>query len=118
MKTIPIRERGSALFIAMILLFMISVMGVTVMQSSSLEHRMATNAIESKAVFQSAESATEEALNSDSNISAAFAAGTNSSTTVTLSLDPGSPITSEAELRYVGSGTPPLTPPLTTSSPT
>ncbi len=104
MNTRPTRQQGSALFIAMILLFMISVMGVTAMQSSSLEHRMATNAIESKAVFQSAESVTEEALNSESNLSAAFALGTTTPTTVKLSLDPESPITSEAQLQYVGSG--------------
>lgn len=97
-------QRGSALFIALALLFMISIMGVIVMQSSTMEHRMATNAIESKAVFRAAESATELALNSESNLSAAFEAGVGQHTTVRLSLDQNWPITGEAELRYAATG--------------
>lgn len=100
----PIRQRGSALFLALVFLFMLSILGATAMQSSSLEYRMATNAIESKAAFQSAESVTEEALNSDSNISAAFTAGINGFKSVNLTLNPDSPIASEAKLQYVGSG--------------
>jgi len=86
----------------MIMLFMISVMGATVMQSSSLEHRMATNAIESKAVFESAESVTEAALNSDDNLSSAFKVGVGEYVDVSMSLDATSAISSTATLEFIG----------------
>ncbi len=95
-------QSGGALLIAMILLFMISIMGISVMQSSTLEHRMATNAIESKAVFQSAESVTDFALNNDSNITAAFDKGVGNPHKVTLNMDGSSRISSNASLEYVG----------------
>ena len=95
-------ESGSALLMSMIMLFMISIMGISVMQSSSLEYRMATNAIETKAVFQSAESVTEAALNDDDNLSLAFNAGTENFIKVDLTMDAESSIDSEAKLEYIG----------------
>lgn len=98
-------QRGSALLVSMILLFVISIMGVSVMQSSTLEHRMATNSIEAKAVFQSAESATEAALNDDGNITDAFNAGVGNTVSIDVDLKQGqsTAITSSAELTFLGS---------------
>ena len=75
-------QRGGALLVAMIMIFMISIMGVSVMQSSTLERQMTTNAIQARETFQAAESTTEEALNNPDNLSASFVAGANASVTV------------------------------------
>ena len=63
---------------------------------------MATNAIETKAIFQSAESVTEAALNDDDNLSLAFDEGTESYVVVDLSMATESSISSEARLEYIG----------------
>lgn len=102
MSQLTCPQRGSALLVSMILLFVITIMGVSVMQSSTLEHRMATNAIEAKAVFQSAESVTEAALNDDAHITAAFNAGIGEGTEVRLTLGQDSALNSTAELTYLG----------------
>lgn len=76
---------GAALLVAMVMIFMISVMGVSVMRNSSLEHRMATNSIQSATVFQAAESIVEKTLNDYNSLTAAFQAtdGSCSGQTVT-----------------------------------
>ena len=107
MKVYRAKQSGSALLIAMIMLFMISIMGITVMQSSSLEHRMTTNAIETKAVFQSAESVTEAALNSNANIAAAHKVGLNGFVTESLNLNTNTEIMGVAQLEFLGKSIPP-----------
>lgn len=97
-------DTGSALLIAMILLFITTAMGISVMQGSSLEFQMATNAIQSKTVFQVAESATEQAMNNTTNITQAFDAGVNGEMDVSMTLDDLPNINGNAVLRYVGSG--------------
>ena len=68
------RQRGAALLIGMIMVFMVSILGVSVMRGSTLEHRMATNAVQANEVTQAAESATEFGLNRTANLSDAFTA--------------------------------------------
>lgn len=111
MRMHPKAQRGGALLVAMIMIFMISIMGVSVMQSSTLERQMTTNAIQARETFQAAESTTEEALNDPNNLSASFVAGANSSVTVSLDLKAHSAgrsgardMTTEATLSYIGSG--------------
>ena len=58
------REGGAALLVAMVLIFMLSIMGVSVMRSSAIEKRMATNAAQSTTTLYAAESVTEQMLNS------------------------------------------------------
>ena len=67
----PTRQRGAALMIAMVMIFMLSIMGVSVMRTSSLEKRMTGNAIQSSTTLQAAESATEQMLNSTATLSTA-----------------------------------------------
>lgn len=57
------RQNGGALLVAMIMIFMLSIMGVSSMQGSTLERRMATNSIQTATTFQGAESTSELALN-------------------------------------------------------
>lgn len=70
-------ERGGALLVAMVMIFMLSIMGVSVMRSSTLEHRMAVNAIRTAATFQAAESASNLAINSHVHMTAAEQMGIN-----------------------------------------
>lgn len=53
------RQRGVALVIALVFLLMLTILGVTVMQTSSLEGRMAGNIQEVNRAFHAAESAIE-----------------------------------------------------------
>jgi len=59
------RQNGGALLVAMIMIFMLSIMGVSSMQGSTLERRMATNSIQTATTFQGAESTSEMALNQE-----------------------------------------------------
>jgi len=65
-------QQGAALLVALVMVFMISVMGISVMRNSSLEHRMASNSIQSAVVFQAAESVVEMTLNDTASLTAAF----------------------------------------------
>jgi hypothetical protein len=75
MNTIYYAQRGGALLVAMVMIFMLSIMGVSVMRSSTLEKRMAINAIQTSTTFQAAESASDLVLNDATNLTAAFNAG-------------------------------------------
>jgi type IV pilus assembly protein PilX len=57
MNTSPMfrRERGAALIVALILLMLMTVLGVTAMRTTMLQERMAGNARDSNLAFQSAE---------------------------------------------------------------
>ncbi len=100
------RQDGAALVVAMILIFMISVMGASAMRGSTLESQMATNAIQAREVFQEAESATEQALNDTDNLTDAFESETGT-VTVQMDLAHADAIDSRARLSYVGSGVAP-----------
>jgi len=108
-------QRGGALLVAMIMIFMLSIMGISAMRGSSLEKRMATNSIQTAITFQGAESTGEEALNDNENLKDAFEiadiAGINNGdeealtpfpVNVDLKQDIG--MDSSADLVYVGQG--------------
>jgi len=56
-----VREAGSVLIIALVFLLLLTLVGVTAMQSTTLEERMAGNTRESSVAFQAAEAALREA---------------------------------------------------------
>ena len=87
MKTNKRSEQGAALLVAMVMIFMISVMGVSVMRNSSLEHRMASNSIQSATVFQAAESVVEKTLNDNNSLSAAYEATDGNCAGLTVTRD-------------------------------
>ena len=68
------KQRGAALLVAMVMIFMLSIMGISSMRGSSLERRMASNSVQSAAAFQSAESLTDKALNNTRNLEVAWKA--------------------------------------------
>lgn len=68
----PNTQNGGALLVAMILIFMLSIMGISSMKGSTLERRMASNSIQTATTFQSAESTSELALNTTGNLDKAI----------------------------------------------
>ena len=101
-------ERGAALVVAIIMVFMLSLLGVSAMQGSTVERRMADNAVQTSTSFQVAESGGELLLNDSSNLGRAF--GLNGEPLAIdveagLSLEPG--IDATAAIRYVGDGAAP-----------
>ncbi len=101
-------QRGGALLVAMVMIFMLSVMGASVMRSSTLEKRMATNAIQSSATFQAAESASNLALNKPLNLTTAYSAGLNRNVLLPIAEVQGDiGLESRSVLEWVGTGAAP-----------
>lgn len=65
-------QGGGALLVALIIIFMLSIMGVSSMRGSTLEKRMATNSIQTATTFQAAESMNEVAINNTTNLTRAL----------------------------------------------
>ena len=108
-------ERGGALLVAMILIFLLSVMGISSMRGSTLERQMATNSIQTATTFQAAESTSEMVLNNEANLTAAInianvAAVNNGQLSdsavipVEVDLQQNIGLESTARLQYVGDG--------------
>jgi Tfp pilus assembly protein PilX len=99
-------QRGGALLVAMVMIFMLSIMGVSVMRGSTLEHRMAVNAIRTAATFQTAESASNLAINSHVNMTEAHKMGINGRFIVsTDSVNPSvTNLASNSSLSFTGEG--------------
>lgn len=66
------RQRGAALLVALVMIFMMTVLGLTAMRESSLEKRMTTNSVHKSSTFQTAESATDLIINDSDNLAAAY----------------------------------------------
>lgn len=100
----PARERGAALMVAMVMIFMLSVMGISAMRTSTLEKRMTTNAIQSSTTLQAAESATEQMLNSTEILRAAAEKRDTIMRVETDVVRADIGLTSNSEIVYVGDG--------------
>jgi len=96
-------ERGAALMVAMVMIFLLSLMGVSAMRSATLEQQMVSNAVQARDVFQAAESSTEIALNSFDNLTAAFDSDTRK-IVIDTTIRSGIGLESQVTLRYVGEG--------------
>jgi type IV pilus assembly protein PilX len=60
-RNLPQRQRGIALFISLVLLLVLTIIGVSSVQTTSLEVRMARNEHDAMLAFQAAESALRDA---------------------------------------------------------
>ena len=96
-------ERGAALIISLIMVFMLALMGVSAMRSSVLEQQMAINSILSSDVLQAAESANEVVLNDQANLARAYQHVDNE-ITIDRPLGENALFDSEVTLRYVSEG--------------
>jgi len=101
-------ERGGALLVAMIMIFMMSLLGVSAMRGSTLEYRMATNSIQSSTTFQTAESVTEFGLNSQTLLGRAIGSVNGivvvNDKDIDLKHDTNLDVTSRLTLSYQGEG--------------
>lgn len=99
-----VKQKGGALLVAMVIIFMLALMGVSSMRGSTLERRMASNSIQTANTFQSAESTTEIALNNPDNLSATFQLGEGTALNVPVDLQQEFVIQADATVRYLGLG--------------
>jgi Tfp pilus assembly protein PilX len=106
-------QHGGALMVSMIIIFMMSVMGISAMRGATLERQMASNSIQAREVFQAAESSTEAVYNSRDTLSAAYVNAMNNAmsdgsttvqTTVAVTVRDNIGLESNVMLQYVGSG--------------
>ncbi len=56
------KQNGAALLVAMVLIFLLTILGLSAMRDSTLETQLAANAVHKEVSFQSAESATDIVL--------------------------------------------------------
>lgn len=101
----PDTERGTALLVTLVMLFLLSVIGASTMRDSTMERRMAENAVQSTTVLQVAESASEFALADTTNLRDAFALnGAALSLEADVGVGVGETTTADAQLSFVGEG--------------
>ncbi len=83
-QQLPQRQTGMALIVVLIFMFLLTVLGVSSMTTSSLEERMASNAQSQMGTFQTAESAIAETIVNTATFTSAVnaPAGTNNSYTL------------------------------------
>ena len=66
------KQDGAALMVAMVMIFMLTLMGLASMRNSNLDRRMTSNSVQSAITFQAAESSTELMLNDPENMNSAL----------------------------------------------
>ncbi len=96
-------EHGGALLVSIIMIFMMSILGVSTMRGSTIERRMADNSIITNKNFQIAESSTELSLNEINNLADAINGGQPLQVDTEVYKNTTA-ITSWAELTFVGRG--------------
>lgn len=93
-------EQGAALLVAMVLIFLLSVIGITSMRSASIENQLAANAMMKDLTFQAAESATDRTL-ATANVLEAMICQPKTTTPLTELQQVSNQVTS-AEIEYGG----------------
>ena len=95
------KEHGAALIVAMVILFMISILGISAMQSANVETQLASNALVKETTFQSAESAADAILSAE-NVLADVVCETAPNVTVLPDLNRTDNQTTTAIVQYGG----------------
>lgn len=65
------KQEGTALLVGLVMIFMMTVLGLTAMRESSLEKRMTTNSVHKSTTLQAAESASDLIINNTSSLNLA-----------------------------------------------
>jgi len=99
------RQGGAALLVALVMIFMMTVLGLTAMRESSLEKRMTTNSVHKSSTFQAAESATDLIINNEANLTEAFT-HEGEDVSVTLPTPTNTEMTLTGSIKYTGHGAP------------
>jgi len=98
-------QQGGALMISLVLIFMMTLMGISSMRSATLEKRMAANSVHKSIALQAAESATELALGRQSNLEGALVLD-GYPYSATVDLDSEKNINIGADVAFKGIGAP------------
>ncbi len=105
-RKIRSNQQGAILAVSLIMLFLLSILGLAVMRTSTLEEKMAANALHEDIAFQAAETVSEEAMSDPDNMTDAFDSG-SSSVSIPFS-NPNMPMVQATTiLSYSGEGLPP-----------
>ena len=96
-------QRGSALMVSMIMIFVMSLLGVSMMKSSTLGGRMVGNAFEKDLTFQAADSATDFIVDDKTNLEAVICK-TTATTTDVDALEVDTLLETEVAVSYGGEG--------------
>ncbi len=99
-------QSGAALMIAMVMIFMLTILGVSSMRASNMERRLTSNAILTSTTFKAAESSTDMVLNDSENLSSAWAAN-DGIIQESPDLKSTSDVSISVDLSYVGDGAAP-----------
>ncbi len=97
------RQRGAVLIVSLVLLVILTLLGVSMMNTTKLEERMASNTQEASQAFQGAETGLSQGYNNDNSWNI------NATTSQTATAIPGSSRseTSEYVVSYITSTGPP-----------
>lgn len=79
------RERGAALLVSMVMVFMLTILGIASMQGATLENTLAANSIQKDTTFQAAESATDMALSMPNAVESVICSPATTTTASALS---------------------------------
>lgn len=101
----PGRQGGAVLLVTLIALFTLSVLGISTMRDSTMERRMAENAVQASTVLQLAESASEFAFADAARLHGAFALN-GAALALEPRVGPAETTRTEARLSFVGEGIP------------
>ena len=93
-------QKGAALFVSLMILFLMTIIGLNALNTSTTDERMALNTQHQQEVFHAAESAINVAKRDNSALEDAITTGTSSSIPYTGQAD----ITASAQVSYVGCG--------------
>ncbi len=98
-------QQGTVLVLAMLMLLVMTLIGVTTMRTATLEEKMSANSMNTSISLQASESAVEAALKDTNNLVNALNSGTAITINVSLSDPTGPPgfATAKAEITYKGS---------------
>ena len=90
--------------VSLVLIFMMSLMGISAMRSATLDKRMSTNAVHKSVTFQAAESITELALDDRGALAQAITAGAGNDVPVQVRLNDDVHLNTNASVKYTGMG--------------
>ncbi|MYM64592.1 PilX N-terminal domain-containing pilus assembly protein [Pseudomaricurvus sp. HS19] len=101
-QSLPSRERGVVLAVALILLLVITLIGVASFQTTGLEEQMAANSQFNSMAFQASDTAIEEALDDLAYLDDAYVAGDQGTAWPTKTITtPGAQISALATAEFV-----------------
>ena len=95
------KQQGAALLVSLVMIFILSLLGLTSMRSSTLETRMAANSIEKDITFQAADSASEIVLQVEQNLADVICTDTPMQTEIT-NINHDETLETHAEVAYGG----------------